>query len=1410
MINKNFKYFCVLSLVLLFNTVFSQTQKIFIKLKSNTPQSVLNDFKSNNIKSGNTSIARLCRNLDVKNSQQLFANALKNFKEEDISAYNLDKIFVSEINSSNLNNAKTLLSKNEYVEYIQENNKYKLNGFTPNDPYYSYQYYLNKSGITQTWEVSQGDSSIIIGIIDSGSDFLHPDLNGAFKINYGEIPNNNIDDDKNGYVDDYLGWNFVNNNSNPTDDNIFSHGTAIAGVLGARIDNGLGIASIAPKCKLLTLKTFDSQGIGYDNDVAGAILYAVMRGVKVLNLSFGDYVYSYLLRDVIRFAYSKNIVIVTSAGNDASDVLHYPSAFDEVISVGASDSEDRRASFSAYGETVDIYAPGYQILSTSIVGKGSSEFNYDYAYINGTSFSAPIVTGTAALLLSRNKNLTNEEIRGVLVSTTDYFYNQNSWDHYYSSGKLNAINALNYYNTPSIARVFNPFQDLSDTSGTIPIVISAASPLFQSYTLFYGFGERPDAFVLLLSNVNSQVLKDTVYKWNLSGLPDTSITFGLAINSNTGKTIEHRLIFYNEHRIASITGFAFGQIIDKDYYSELITFSTKFKSIGRVYYKKKNVSEPYKFIYADGNSGNIGMVSDIHFALLRGKDLTPETEYEFYIESESLNGKKDILNDTSFHFTAKSQISNYGFVKKGYTLPLVQTCNTIKDVLGTGKNYLFANEIKNNLKLNVYEFSNGKFNIIPNYSLPEYTIAKDLAYIRSSNKINLLTSTGRNGAIYEAESQNRLPTIKIWSDEGNDNFWSSGIANVDANSKTDILGFGKSGLRVLEYNGSAFNQIANLPFSTGTSQANSQNVLVEDFDGDGNNEVVFIDTYFPSGSTVSQNLGINIFRSKPDLTYERIFTDSLERFLKGDNIISGDFDGDGKKEFAFGTISNSTDAIQYYSLYTYKFINNTFRIISITDIYENDVNSEVSTKAGNIDEDSKDEIMVNTGKYFYVFKFNTNSPGFEPVYFQKDINTVNQLVYDFDGNGIKEIGLNGLNDSMYFYEKDVPFSGPQTPLNFNAYCIDSNKVYLTFSAVANADYYRIYRADNDSTLNFVLYDSTYSAYYTDLNILNRKNYLYRITAVDTSLSVKESKPANYIKVFVHNKSKLIKAISEGNGFITVTFSEKVNVSIPSANSFVVGNIGSPTIISLKNSYEYLLSFSNRLPNGIFNIKPVNLIDFYGSLADTLSVNFSVNQTDSLQFYIKYVTLNDKYRLKVEFNINSDTITSRNPANYTFEPFGFKVLSVEPDNANRNIIYLNLSNNSYIGASGRNYLLKAFNIYSSSGIKITDGAGGSFGLIFNKENLNDVLVYPNPHTKHSKQDFVTFANLTRTATIFIFDLTGRYLAKVEEVNGNGGVEWNLKTTDGKDVPTGVYIFRAEGKDSNGNQVDEKIGKFMIVR
>lgn len=1416
-------------------SAFSQSRNLIIKLKSTAPSEVLNNFKNNRIKSGNSSISKISRDADIKSSAEVFKKLnVKYSGNENFKKAGLDRIFIIELNENNLEKFLSSASKDEFVEYVQPVGMLKLdniseNALTPNDTYYSTQAYLDQIGMRNVWDITKGDSNIVLGVIDTGLDFLHPDLQTSYKINYGEYGNgkqdNGIDDDNNGFIDDWRGWDFTDEpftgdprrgdylepDNDPTDDNKNSHGTAVTGIINATFNNNLGIASVAPDCKVMVLRAFDAEGYGEEDDVANAILYGVANGVRIFNFSFGDYIFSNLLRDVIRFAYTQNVFIVCSAGNDGSDRLHYPSSYDEVISVGASDLTDNKAGFSSYGETVDIFAPGLQNLTTVRVGKGSTTFGGDYDKLNGTSFAAPIVAGVAALLRSENPQLTNEELRGILVSTTTLMAGQNGWDHIRASGRVNAISAVQNFNNPSIARINYPFQDYTFDVNNVPINVSAASPLFVSYSLYYGVGQRPSDWLPLMENQTLQVLNDTVLNWNTSALADTSYTLRLAINSNSGRTIEHRMIIFKDRNPPVITDIAFGNVIDKNNYSELILFATNKRTLGKIFYRRKGSSDPFSFVLADVGTPNIGFVSEAHFGLLNGNSLAGNTEYEFYIEAESLNGKKATVTDTSFYFYTQPEINTYGYVNKDYSLMYSQSSQTIYDYNNDGKNDVMLNDIKKNLKLNFFEFNNGSFNKISNDNWDEFKVGRDIGDIDGDGKNELLLSKGRNGFLYEAPDVNQLPTDLIWSDPSNGNFWSARIADTDGDGKKEILGFGIGGLRILESNGNnTFSQTATLQYFGIDSTPNSQNVLVEDFDGDGKTDIAFINLYYETPGTALPKVGVLVYENTSDNNYSLVYKDSIDMILRGDNVTAGDFNGDGKMDFAVGVVSKDGELIQYYSLYAFTAAaDNSYSIFDRADIYNYKSYTETSTRAANIDNENGDEVLINTGTLFYIMKFNNSLSRFLPAFYKEGINTFNQIIYDFDGNGVKEFGLNTVNDTLLFFEKDIAFTGPATPLGLKGNSIDSNLIRLEFENTPGADYYKIYRSD--TTLNFALYDSADVNFYEDMNVTNRKDFYYKVSAVDLQKSVNESMLSDAVKIYCHNKTKLVSAKSENNGFLTVTLSERISSTIPPLHSFVVSNgIGFPKNIAVKDNYNYFLSFEDQLPNGNYTIRADELRDIYNSPVDTNSVSFVANQTDSGKFYIAKLEMTGSRRLKVEFNTDTDSSTILNPANYSFEPFDIKVLSVERDNNHRKIIYLNLQSNGAIGATGKNYLLKAFNVYSSEGVKIVEGAGSSFGLIFNKENLDEMYVYPNPFSINSRQNYITFANITQNASIDIFDLTGKFLINIQETNGNGGVEWDMKDQNGNGINTGIFIYRATGTNSSGEEVEEKTGKFAVVK
>ena len=299
--------------------------------------------------------------------------------------------------------------------------------------------------------------TVLIGVIDSGCDSLHPDLDGAIYHNEGEIPDNGIDDDRNGFVDDYWGWDFSGDttsitpypDNDPTDQH--GHGTHVAGIIAARL-NGIGIEGVARYSKILAVKMFPNSTISV---ACQAILYAVSQGVKVINISWGSPYSSAILEDVLDFARNEGVVFAAAAGNSGESEnpgLISPANSPFTFAVGASDDRDFRASFSSFGDGLQIVAPGKDILSlrakgTDMYGEGSCpepdvHIVDEYWYIaSGTSMAAPHVTASFGVLEELSYGLMPENIEEYLREGADDLLDPNDdgsylpgWDKYSGYG----------------------------------------------------------------------------------------------------------------------------------------------------------------------------------------------------------------------------------------------------------------------------------------------------------------------------------------------------------------------------------------------------------------------------------------------------------------------------------------------------------------------------------------------------------------------------------------------------------------------------------------------------------------------------------------------------------------------------------------------------------------------------------------------------------------------------------------------------------------------------------------------------------------------------------------------------------------------------------------------------------------
>ena len=281
------------------------------------------------------------------------------------------------------------LERYDAVVWADVSHRERLTGVVPDDTYYpAFQSNLARIGMESAWSVTTGSPEVIVAVLDTGVDFSHPDLAG-----------NLLD-----------GYDFVNGDADPSDDS--SHGTAVAGIIAAIGNNGVGIAGVAWQVKVLPVKVLDRQGQGSDDVVAQGIVYAVDQGARIINLSSSTVDESRVLRDAVTYADLAGVLVVAAAGNsgDRENLPNFPAAYPEVLAVAASDRSDKVPFFSQRQPYIGIAAPGTEIPSTAWVGAGLGP----YALTTGTSAAAPHVSGVAALLLSVRPDLTNVELRKLL------------------------------------------------------------------------------------------------------------------------------------------------------------------------------------------------------------------------------------------------------------------------------------------------------------------------------------------------------------------------------------------------------------------------------------------------------------------------------------------------------------------------------------------------------------------------------------------------------------------------------------------------------------------------------------------------------------------------------------------------------------------------------------------------------------------------------------------------------------------------------------------------------------------------------------------------------------------------------------------------------------------------------------
>ncbi|MFH2034171.1 MAG: S8 family serine peptidase [Candidatus Margulisiibacteriota bacterium] len=443
------------------------------------------------------------KNTRIKSSTSNVANIYRLQFAKDINVPEMAKSIARE--------SDVIFAEPNFIYYIDR---------TPDDFYFidypaaQNQWGLFKIGCGTTegssaWNSSQGDANTIIAIVDTGIQWDHPDLSGNVWINTNEIPDNGIDDDANGYVDDYRGWDFVNSDKNPTDDN--GHGTHCSGIASAVTNNSTGIAGAGWNCKVMAAKAGNASGSFSSADSAAAITYAANNGAQIISMSWGSASESATITSAISDALAADCILFAAAGNDGTDDVHYPAATTNVISVASTDVNDLKSGFSNYGSWIDISAPGGGGSGTSAGNIYSTYPTNTYAYSYGTSMATPLAAGLAGLVRSKYSTLTWTQVRDIILNNaTDIDALNPAYAGQLGSGRINALASLDTV-SPTVS-IISPSTGESFVKGArIDINWTATDTSgFGSgpITLYYTTGET-------FSLITSGAANTGTYSWRL-------------------------------------------------------------------------------------------------------------------------------------------------------------------------------------------------------------------------------------------------------------------------------------------------------------------------------------------------------------------------------------------------------------------------------------------------------------------------------------------------------------------------------------------------------------------------------------------------------------------------------------------------------------------------------------------------------------------------------------------------------------------------------------------------------------------------------------------------------------------------------------------------------------------------------
>ncbi len=1280
------------------------------------------------------------------------------------------------------------------IDYFQPNYINKLY-VTPNDPYFVNQE-LDLVQVPQAWETVTGNDQIIVAVIDSGMLFEHPDLQNNIFINSGEIADNNIDDDNNGYIDDWRGWDFsdapelesialgdyVDQDNDPTDEN--KHGTHVCGIICADTNNDLGVAGIMYSCRLMVIRAGfrTTEGYGYlqDDDSAAAIVYAADMGADVVNLSWGDTNYSDIIADACQYAYDHGTIIVASAGNDPVPGLSYPAKLSTTIAVGAVDSYYNLTGFSSYGPNLDLMAPGQQILSTYDIVDGVGTYEMQ----SGTSMAAPFVTGAVGLLLSKDPNLNFHEVRAKLAQSADD-YGEEGFDNYYGNGVLNVHRLVQYENLPLIEITYP--EESMGLNESFDIIGTVTAPNFFRYSVMYTDQLLPEEMDWLdvenHTNTPSfhydEVQDDVIASFNVLDLfPDGNYLIKIEVLTTDGKRFSYRRTVGIDQSPPELDMNKFGIFVR--YEDEIPTYYVQ------AVYDEPVILEASCFTQGGQEYTFFSDYSD-SLQIVRIPETIPEGVIDIQLTATNVTGLRatsalfqnvaDIQFDSiDIHEYAQS-ISGIGLV------PIPVRGSEERKLVGMTMTSGYG-------PVQFYQIVNNEVVSIPGSSFTDQFWPLSTGDTDEDERLEVLGLRLDTATLYEqapGASPETYAYIPMWNQ-----------MNISGGKFTDFTNDGvddiilvtniASGrvLKLYQRSGANFNEVDEIRNGTTTLSRNMfvPTVFCDDFDNDGNPDILAADI---DGDVIiyENNTG----------SFEQIWTTRLP-ITETYYLAIGDFTGNRHTDFCVGGSQSDTSdpnkTFWYFEIF--KGINNN-QFESVGQLMFTKVESQNSITSLDIDDDGNDELIFSLSPNIYVVDYIDGR--FVPIWRGSSFKSYNTVAFPATDTEPATFLFNNLQSDTDFAALGFPaeeFTGPATPQGFRVAPVDQSTVRLDWVR-SPIDYYRVYRRHNGE-IEIVAEPGI--ATYTDTGLNPGKTYEYAVTCVDESIVPSESRMTLWKEVTVDVPPQLewVRMVSPTS--LRLKFDRKLNLDAINVGHYEVNHeVGNPESAIMTDEQEGVLLRFNRVftyyPDYILSIK--ELTGQSGVPIEIESVSFDfVDDVEPPN--VKEIRIVRGNRVEVVFTEVVAT-SAGNMGNYTLNlPSVDQHNGIESVSHSDSVVTVDFKKD--LVYTSQPYQLVMRNIEDLYGNDLpNDSDIQAFSLtdLEPLRNLDHMVVYPNPF--YAKDFYaVKFDNLpaNQTGRIWIYNLNGDLVyekalnsssLKIED--NNVYFAWPATNNLQKAVASGVYFY-----------------------